>query len=187
MIPLPTPPPHTRVHFPKGPSCACLALGLDSMRRIVRKSDLCLGGGWAKPVTKSTTLRWAPYVIEISVVLASRTPQKLFAAMGPPQLVRAPRPRGMSSPYPRPGTGGPRSRCLRMFKCSRRTYRQKPRAPAATNLATVTTNISDTNNTTTSVWILSPQGQWGSVGWGICDSRWGFEKSQYSPVLLMCS
>ncbi|XP_059110745.1 PIK3R3 upstream open reading frame protein [Peromyscus eremicus] len=77
--------------------------------------------------------------------------------MGPPQLVRAPRPRGMSSPYPRPGIGGPRSRCPRMFKCSRRTYRQKPRAPAVTNLATMTTNISDTNNTTTSVWILSPQ------------------------------
>ncbi|XP_075803096.1 P3R3URF protein [Microtus pennsylvanicus] len=75
--------------------------------------------------------------------------------MGPSQLVRAPRPRGMSSPYRRPGMGGSRRKCSRMFKYSRRTYRQKPRGPgpATTNLATMATNSS----TTTSVWILSPQ------------------------------
>ncbi|KAL1777048.1 phosphatidylinositol 3-kinase regulatory subunit gamma isoform X1, partial [Sigmodon hispidus] len=69
--------------------------------------------------------------------------------MGPSQLARAPRPPGMSSPYRRPGRGGSRRRCPRMFKCSRRTYRQKPRSPAATNLATMATNISDTNTPTT--------------------------------------
>nr|XP_045005896.1 PIK3R3 upstream open reading frame protein [Jaculus jaculus] len=75
--------------------------------------------------------------------------------MGPSQLVRAPRPRGMSSPYHRPGMGLSRRRVTRMFKCSRRTYRQKPRGPAAT---TVATNNSNTpTDTTTSVWILSPQ------------------------------
>ncbi|XP_026633984.1 uncharacterized LOC110117498 homolog [Microtus ochrogaster] len=73
--------------------------------------------------------------------------------MGSSQLVRAPRPRGMSSPYRRPGMGGSRRKCSRMFKYSRRTYRQKPRGPATTNLATMPTNINDT----TSVWILSPQ------------------------------
>ncbi|KAM7324494.1 hypothetical protein ACRRTK_016799 [Alexandromys fortis] len=78
--------------------------------------------------------------------------------MGPSQLVRAPRPRGMSSPYRRPGMGGSRRKCSRMFKYSRRTYRQKPRGPATTHLATMATNINDTNNAaSTSVWILSPQ------------------------------
>lgn len=67
--------------------------------------------------------------------------------------------------------GGSRRKCSRMFKYSRRTYRQKPRGPATTNLATMTTNINDTNTTTTSVWILSPQGWWGSLGWGICDLK----------------
>ncbi|XP_029417159.1 PIK3R3 upstream open reading frame protein [Nannospalax galili] len=77
--------------------------------------------------------------------------------MGPSQLVRAPRPRGMSSPYRRPGMGGPQRRCPRMFKRSRRTYQQKLRSPFTTSLGTIATNISDTNTTTTSVWILSPQ------------------------------
>ncbi|XP_021055396.1 PIK3R3 upstream open reading frame protein [Mus pahari] len=76
--------------------------------------------------------------------------------MGPSQPVRAPRPPGLSSPYRRPGMGGPRRRCLSMFKCSRRTYRQKPRGPTATSPASVATNISDTD-TTTSVLILSPR------------------------------
>lgn len=143
--------------FTKGALCGCWALGLEFMKRIVRKSELCLGGGWDKPVTKSTTLRQASYVIEISVILASRAPLELSAVMGPSQLVRAPRPRGMSSPYRRPGMGGPRRRCPKMFKCSRRTYRQKPRGPTATDPSSVATNISDTD-TTTSVWILSPQG-----------------------------
>ncbi|XP_051027899.1 PIK3R3 upstream open reading frame protein [Acomys russatus] len=77
--------------------------------------------------------------------------------MGPSQLVRAPRPRGMSSPYRRPGMGGSRRRSTRMFKYSRRTYRQKPRGPTATNLNTRSTNSNDTNATATRVWIFSPQ------------------------------
>ncbi|KAM5161369.1 P3R3URF protein [Callospermophilus lateralis] len=77
--------------------------------------------------------------------------------MGPSQLVRAPRPRGLSSPYRRPGMGWPRPRIPSMFKCSRRRYRQKPQGPAATNLPTMTTEISNTHTATTSVWILSPQ------------------------------
>ncbi|XP_055474462.1 PIK3R3 upstream open reading frame protein [Psammomys obesus] len=93
----------------------------------------------------------------MSVGLANRTTLKLFAVMGPSQLVRAPRPPGMSSPYQRPSMGGTRRRSSKMFKCSRRTYRQKPRGPAATNLSTVAANIGDTHTNTTSVWILSPQ------------------------------
>ncbi|XP_077608264.1 P3R3URF protein [Crocuta crocuta] len=82
--------------------------------------------------------------------------------MGPSQLVRAPRPRGLSSPYRRPGMGWPRPRFPKMFKCSRRRYRQKPRGPtpttAATNFATMATGINNTHTvTTTSVWILPPQ------------------------------
>ncbi|XP_073936355.1 P3R3URF protein [Castor canadensis] len=77
--------------------------------------------------------------------------------MGPSRLVRAPRPRGMNSPYRRPGMGWPRPRFPKMFKRSRRTYRQKPQGPSATNLTTIATNISNTHTATTSVWILSPR------------------------------
>ncbi|XP_057565635.1 PIK3R3 upstream open reading frame protein [Hippopotamus amphibius kiboko] len=81
--------------------------------------------------------------------------------MGPPQLVRAPRPRGFNFRYHRPGVGWPRPRFPRMFKCSRRRYRQKRQGPAATTAATnVATMATDTNNTltaTTRVWILPRQ------------------------------
>nr|XP_054369201.1 PIK3R3 upstream open reading frame protein [Mirounga angustirostris] len=74
--------------------------------------------------------------------------------MGPSQPVRAPRPRGLSSPYRRPGLGWRRPRNPRMFKCSRRRYRQKPQGPAATtaatNPATVATDINNTSTATTS-------------------------------------
>ncbi|XP_026915105.2 PIK3R3 upstream open reading frame protein [Acinonyx jubatus] len=81
--------------------------------------------------------------------------------MGPSQLARAPRPRGLRFRYRRPGMGWPRPRFPRMFKCSRRRYRQKPqgRTPttAATNFATLAPDINNTHTvTTTSVWILPP-------------------------------
>ncbi|KAJ8779562.1 hypothetical protein J1605_012446 [Eschrichtius robustus] len=48
-----------------------------------------------------------------------------------------------------------------MFKCSHRRYRQKSQGPAATtaatNLATMATDINDTHAATTRVWILAPQ------------------------------
>ncbi|XP_036350394.2 PIK3R3 upstream open reading frame protein [Ochotona princeps] len=77
--------------------------------------------------------------------------------MGPSQLARAPRPRGLSFPYRRPGMGWPRPRFPRMFKCSRRRYRQKFQSSAATGLNPVSTNVSTTHTATTSVWILPPQ------------------------------
>ncbi|XP_029805875.1 PIK3R3 upstream open reading frame protein [Suricata suricatta] len=82
--------------------------------------------------------------------------------MGPSQLVRAPRPRGLCSPYQRPGRGCPRPRFPGMFKCSRRRYRLKPQHPtsttAATNFATIATEINNSHTiTTTRVWILPPQ------------------------------
>ncbi|XP_034507653.1 PIK3R3 upstream open reading frame protein [Ailuropoda melanoleuca] len=81
--------------------------------------------------------------------------------MGPSQPVRARRPRGLNSPYRRPGLGWPRPRFPRMFKCSRRRYRQKPQGPAATaaatSPATVATDINNTPTATTRVWILPPQ------------------------------
>ncbi|CAK6441008.1 unnamed protein product [Pipistrellus nathusii] len=81
--------------------------------------------------------------------------------MGPSQLVRAPRPQGLRSPYRRPGMGWPRPRFPKMFKCSRRRYRQKPQSPtattAATNLATMARDINNTHNVTTNVWILPLQ------------------------------
>ncbi|XP_048207177.1 PIK3R3 upstream open reading frame protein [Perognathus longimembris pacificus] len=77
--------------------------------------------------------------------------------MGPSRLLRAPRPRGMSSPYPRPGMGCPRPRVPKMFKRSYRTYHKKPQAPATTRRATMTTNIRNTRTASTSVWILSPR------------------------------
>uniref|UniRef100_A0A8C6F3E4 PIK3R3 upstream open reading frame n=1 Tax=Monodon monoceros TaxID=40151 RepID=A0A8C6F3E4_MONMO len=74
--------------------------------------------------------------------------------MGPSQLVCAPWPQGLISPYQRPGMG-PRLRFPRMFKCSRRRYRQKSQGPtattAATNLATMATDINDTHTATTAV------------------------------------
>nr|XP_044626640.1 PIK3R3 upstream open reading frame protein [Equus asinus] len=79
--------------------------------------------------------------------------------MGPSHLV--PRPRGLSSPYRRPGMGWPRPRFPRMFKCSHRRYRQKPQGPAATaaatNLGTMAMGINNTRIATTSVWIFAPQ------------------------------
>ncbi|XDB48342.1 hypothetical protein AB1E18_001927 [Capra hircus] len=82
--------------------------------------------------------------------------------MGPSQLVRAPRPRGLISPYRRPGVGWPRPRFPKMFKCSRRRYRQKRQGPGGTtvttNLANVATDINDTQTATTRVLILPPQG-----------------------------
>ncbi|XP_068393631.1 PIK3R3 upstream open reading frame protein [Eschrichtius robustus] len=70
-------------------------------------------------------------------------------------------PRGLISPYRRPGIGWPRLRFPRMFKCSHRRYRQKSQGPAATtaatNLATMATDINDTHAATTRVWILAPQ------------------------------
>lgn len=105
------------------------------------------------------------YVIEAAAALSRRTLgtlQKLPVPMGPSQPVRAPRPRGLSSPYRRPRLGWPRPRFPKMFKRSRRTYRQKPQGPAATpaatNPATVATDINNTPTATTSVWILPPQG-----------------------------
>nr|XP_045369494.1 PIK3R3 upstream open reading frame protein [Camelus bactrianus] len=81
--------------------------------------------------------------------------------MGPSQLIRAPRPRGLSSSHRRPGIGWPRPRFPRMFKCSRRKYRQKPQGPAATttatNLATMATGTNRTHTVTTRVWILPSQ------------------------------
>ncbi|XP_047645169.1 PIK3R3 upstream open reading frame protein [Phacochoerus africanus] len=81
--------------------------------------------------------------------------------MGPAQLIRAPRPRGSPSPYRRPGIGWPRPRFPRMFKCSRRRYRQNPQGPAATTAAThlapVATDINTGHTATTRVWILPPQ------------------------------
>ncbi|XP_036089323.1 PIK3R3 upstream open reading frame protein [Rousettus aegyptiacus] len=82
--------------------------------------------------------------------------------MGPSQLIRAPRPRGLISPYHRPGVGWPRPRFPRMFKCSRRRYRQKIRGPAATTTATTAattgaTMARDSNSShtvTIVVWIL---------------------------------
>ncbi|XP_073646477.1 P3R3URF protein [Tursiops truncatus] len=48
-----------------------------------------------------------------------------------------------------------------MFKCSRRRYRQKSQGPAATtaatNLATMATDINNTHTATTRVWILPLQ------------------------------
>ncbi|MXQ88254.1 hypothetical protein E5288_WYG017195 [Bos mutus] len=48
-----------------------------------------------------------------------------------------------------------------MFKCSRRRYRQKRQGPAGTtvttNLASVATDINDTQTATTRVLILAPQ------------------------------
>lgn len=89
--------------------------------------------------------------------------QKLSVPMGPSQLVRAPRPQGLRSPYRRPGMGWPRPRIPKMFKCSRRRYRQKPQSPtattAATSLATMARDINNTHHVTTSVWILPLQGQ----------------------------
>lgn len=108
-------------------------------------------------------------------VAPSGTLQKLTAPMGPSQLVRAPRPGGLSSPYRRPGVGWPRPRFPKMFKCSRRRYRQKRQGPAGatvtTNLATVATDINDTQTATTRVLILPPQGglralSQGGVAWG---------------------
>ncbi|XP_037356979.1 PIK3R3 upstream open reading frame protein [Talpa occidentalis] len=79
--------------------------------------------------------------------------------MGPSQLVRPPRHRGISSPYRRPGMHWPRPRFPRMYKCSRRRYQQRPLGQAATitatNLTTMTTDIN--TRTTTSMWILPPQ------------------------------
>uniref|UniRef100_A0A8C9DM19 PIK3R3 upstream open reading frame n=1 Tax=Prolemur simus TaxID=1328070 RepID=A0A8C9DM19_PROSS len=81
--------------------------------------------------------------------------------MGPSSLVRAPRPRGMSSPHRRPGMGWPRPRFPRMFKRSRRRYQLKPQGPtatsAATNLATMVTDINNTHTATTRVWIFPSQ------------------------------
>ncbi|XP_075854032.1 P3R3URF protein [Microcebus murinus] len=81
--------------------------------------------------------------------------------MGPSSLVRAPRPRGMSSSHHRPGMGWPRPRFPRMFKRSRRRYPRKPQGPtatsAATNLATMATDINNTRTATTRVWIFPPQ------------------------------
>ncbi|XP_025276043.1 PIK3R3 upstream open reading frame protein [Canis lupus baileyi] len=81
--------------------------------------------------------------------------------MGPSRLVRAPRPRGLSSPYRRPGLGWPRPRFPRMFKRSHRRYRQKPQGPAATtaatNLVTVGTGINNIHTATMSIWIFPPQ------------------------------
>ncbi|XP_035881911.1 PIK3R3 upstream open reading frame protein [Phyllostomus discolor] len=82
--------------------------------------------------------------------------------MGPFQLARAPRPRGLRSPNRRPGVGWPRPRFPKMFKCSHRRYRQKLQGPAATtaatNLATMARDINDTHPVSTSVWILPLQG-----------------------------
>uniref|UniRef100_A0A8C3WES7 PIK3R3 upstream open reading frame n=1 Tax=Catagonus wagneri TaxID=51154 RepID=A0A8C3WES7_9CETA len=81
--------------------------------------------------------------------------------MEPSQLVRALQPRGLISPYRRPGIGWPRPRFPRMFKCSCRRYRQKPQGPAATtaatNLATMATDINTIHTATTRVWIFPPQ------------------------------
>ncbi|XP_063092464.1 PIK3R3 upstream open reading frame protein [Cavia porcellus] len=78
--------------------------------------------------------------------------------MGPFHLLRAPRLRGLSSPYRRSRMSCPRPGFRKMFKCSRRRYRQKLQGPAATNVATTSTDISATHTAITSVWILSPQG-----------------------------
>ncbi|XP_037683266.1 PIK3R3 upstream open reading frame protein [Choloepus didactylus] len=82
--------------------------------------------------------------------------------MGPSRLIRAPRPRGLISPYRRRGRGQRRTKIPRMFKCSHRRYRQKPQGPAATmaasNLATMAADSNTNMDTaTTSVWILPPQ------------------------------
>ncbi|XP_028344002.1 PIK3R3 upstream open reading frame protein [Physeter macrocephalus] len=79
----------------------------------------------------------------------------------PSSTAREARPRGLISPYRRPGMGWPRLWFPRMFKCSHRRYRQKSQGPAATtaatNLATMATDINDTHTATTRVWILLPQ------------------------------
>ncbi|XP_023363618.1 phosphatidylinositol 3-kinase regulatory subunit gamma isoform X5 [Otolemur garnettii] len=81
--------------------------------------------------------------------------------MGPSLFVRGPRSRGMNSPYRRPGISWPRPRFPKMFKSSRRRYRQNPQGPigisAANNRATMTTNINNTHAATTRVWILPPR------------------------------
>lgn len=79
----PTP---TRVLFPKGSNCGCLAFGLLSMKRTVRKSELRLGGGGDKPVTKSTTLRQAPYVTETSVAWSTEPLRSSLQSWGPLSL-----------------------------------------------------------------------------------------------------
>ncbi|KAK7803156.1 hypothetical protein U0070_005703 [Myodes glareolus] len=76
-----------------------------------------------------------------------------------------------------------------MFKYSRRTYRQKPRGPATTDLATMATNINETNNTTTtSVWILSPQDTSVNLGafWSSRNARkLGLPRTRSSRGLLV--
>ncbi|XP_064137976.1 PIK3R3 upstream open reading frame protein [Loxodonta africana] len=83
--------------------------------------------------------------------------------MGPSHLVRSSRPRGLCSPYHRPGMGRHRPRSPRMFKCSHRRYRQSPQnlatTIAATSLATMAADInSNTHTATASMWIFPPQG-----------------------------
>ncbi|XP_066125402.1 PIK3R3 upstream open reading frame protein [Saccopteryx bilineata] len=81
--------------------------------------------------------------------------------MGPSQLARAPWPQGLRSPRRRPGVGWPRPRFPKMFKCSRRRYRQKAQGPAATtaatNLATMAGDSNSTHTVTTNMWILPLQ------------------------------
>ena len=106
--------------------------------------------------------------------------------MGPFQLARAPRPRGLRSPYRRPGVGWPRPRFPKMFKCSHRRYRQKLQGPAATtaatNLASVARDINNTHPATTSVWILPLRGELRvlSQDWG-----WKNRPPEVSPTLAL--
>ncbi|EHB01609.1 hypothetical protein GW7_10036 [Heterocephalus glaber] len=78
--------------------------------------------------------------------------------MGPSHLIHAPRLRGLSSPYRRSSMGCPWPRFCKMFKCSHRRYREKLQGSVVTNLATMSTGISDTRSATNTVWILLPQG-----------------------------
>lgn len=95
------------------------------------------------------------------------TPQKLSPSMGPAQLVRARRPRGLNST--RRGLGWPRPRFPKMFKCSHRRYSQKSQSPRDTrpaiNRSTMDRAINNaipSTTSTTSVWTFILQGEaWG--------------------------
>ncbi|XP_054994561.1 PIK3R3 upstream open reading frame protein [Sorex araneus] len=96
---------------------------------------------------------------------ALSTPQKLPLSMGPSQLLRAPRPGGLSST--RRGLGWPRPRFPKMFKCSRRRYRQKAQGPMdtspASNLAARAREIN--SSLLTSMWLFPPQGEGATDKW----------------------
>ncbi|KAM5264967.1 P3R3URF protein [Hipposideros larvatus] len=108
--------------------------------------------------------------------------------MGPSHLLRASRPRGLSSPYRRPGMGWPRPRFPKMFKSSRRRYRQKPQGPtattAATNLDTMARDINNTDTVTASVWILPPQGVSLNRWWALQRQKWHL--AEHSTQDLAC-